>query len=85
MQIHFFITTKPEIFPDFVVNPEIFFIKKWYFKFICIFYPSGEPILLGGVGWRLRCNPFAVFKYSFMGHFLASFSARVGWRVLTRE
>jgi hypothetical protein len=23
------------------------------------------------VGWLLRCNPFAVFQYSFMNHFLA--------------
>jgi hypothetical protein len=35
--------------------------------FISIFYPSGELISLH----RLHCNPFAVYKYSFMGHCLA--------------
>jgi hypothetical protein len=35
---------------------------------IDIFYPSGELILLQ----RLRCSPFAVVHYSFMGHFLAA-------------
>jgi hypothetical protein len=45
--------------------------KKNLYIFIGIFYPLGEPRLLGGVGWRRRCSPFAVYKYSFMGHFLA--------------
>jgi len=35
---------------------------------IDIFYPTGELILLH----RLRCSPFAVVHYSFMGHFLAA-------------
>ncbi|MGB3861211.1 MAG: hypothetical protein WA915_03960, partial [Candidatus Aminicenantaceae bacterium] len=35
---------------------------------IDIFYPSGELIL----PHRLRCSPFAVVHYSFMGHFLAA-------------
>jgi hypothetical protein len=33
-----------------------------------IFYPLGELISLH----RLCCSPFAVFIYSFMGHFLAA-------------
>jgi len=57
-------------FPN--INPPVF---------IGIFYPSGESIS----PHRLRCSPFAVVYYSVMGHFLASFNARVGWRVLTRE
>jgi len=32
------------------------------------FFPLGEPISLH----RLRCSPFAVYKYSFMGYFLAA-------------
>jgi hypothetical protein len=35
---------------------------------IGIFSPSGEPIS----PHRLRCSPFAVFKYSFMGHCLGA-------------
>ena len=35
---------------------------------IDIFYPPGELISLH----RLRCSPFAVVHYSFMGHFLAA-------------
>jgi len=74
----------------FIINADAFFLpqyqeviltllkklfKKNLFMFIGIFYPSGEPISLH----RLRCSPFAVFKYSFIGHFLA---AAV---ILTRE
>ena len=53
--------------------------KKNLFIFIGIFYPPGRPISLQ----RLRCNPFAVFQYSFMNHFLASFFTRAGWWVST--
>jgi len=42
--------------------------KKNLFIFIGIFYPTGESISLH----RLRCSPFAVYKYSFMGHCLAA-------------
>jgi len=42
--------------------------KKYLFTLIGIFYPSGEPIS----PHRLRCSPFAVYKYSFMGHCLAA-------------
>jgi len=42
--------------------------KKNLFIFIGIYYPKGEPISLH----RLRCSPFAVYKYSFMGHCLAA-------------
>jgi hypothetical protein len=38
------------------------------FSSIGIFYPSGEPISLH----RLRCSPFAVDHYSFMGCGLAA-------------
>jgi len=48
--------------------------KNNLFIFIGIFYPMGELISLH----RLRCSPFAVYKYSFMGHCLvaAAISAR---------
>jgi hypothetical protein len=35
--------------------------------FIDVFYPKGEPIS----PHRLRCSPFAVVHYDFMGHCLA--------------
>ena len=46
-------------------------ISKKYFYKHRLFYPSGadptyQPISLH----RLRCSPFAVVYYSFMGHFL---------------
>jgi hypothetical protein len=54
-------------------------LKKLYSKIlfisIGIFSPEGEPISLH----RLRCSPFAVYKYSFMGHYLAAAA------ILTRE
>ncbi len=42
--------------------------KKNLFILIGIFYPSSEPILMGGVGWMLCCDPFAVDNHSCMGH-----------------
>ena len=42
--------------------------KKNLFISIGIFYPSGEPTPLGGVGWLLCCDPFAVDNHSCMGH-----------------
>jgi len=50
--------------------------EKTFIHLIGIFYPLGEPILLGGVGWRLRRSPgrlgrLAAVHYSFKGHFLA--------------
>jgi hypothetical protein len=58
-------------YPDIALNYyEIFFLNL-----IGIFYPSGEPISLQ----RLRCSPFAVVHYSFMGHFLTVAA------ILTRE
>jgi hypothetical protein len=44
-------------------------------------FSHGQPISLH---W-LRCNPFAVAFYSFMGHFLASTNTREGWRASTGE
>jgi len=49
----------------------------WGWLAIGIFYPSGEPILLGGVGWMLCCDPFAVDYHSCMGH--ASHPLILGW------
>ncbi len=42
--------------------------KNNLFIFIGIYYPTGELILLH----RLRSSPFAVYKYSFMGHYLVA-------------
>jgi len=61
-------------YSDIAVN----YYEKTFIHLIGIFYPSGEPILMGGVGWRLRCSPLAVVYYSFMGHFL-TLNVRVGW------
>jgi len=43
-------------------------ISDVLFFLIDIFYPMGELISLH----RLRCSPFAVVHYSFMGHCLAA-------------
>jgi len=64
-----------ESYPDIALNPDMFFFKKKFLIFIGIFYPPGEPIS----PHRLRCSPFAVVHYSFMGHFLAATA------ILTRE
>jgi hypothetical protein len=48
--------------------------KKDLFIFIGIFYPLGQPISLH----RLRCSPFAVYIYSFMGHCLAAAAISTG-------
>ena len=42
--------------------------KKNLYLFIGIFYPTGKPISLH----RLHNSPFAVYKYSIMGHCLAA-------------
>ncbi len=68
MPILFIITAISGSYPDITVNPDKFFLKKKFFILIGIFYPSGEPIS----PHRLRCSPFAVVHYSFMGHFLAA-------------
>jgi len=56
-------------------------LKKLFKKnlsiFIGIFYPSGEPKLLGGAGWMLCCDPFAVDNHSCIGH--ASHPLILGW------
>jgi hypothetical protein len=75
MPILLIITAISGIYPDIAVNPDKFFFKKKFFIFIGIFSPLGEPISLH----RLRCSPFAVVHYSFMGHFLAAAT------ILTRE
>ncbi len=65
-------------YPDLAVNRENYFVQENIFLLNDIFYLTGEPIMLGGVGWRLRCSPFAVFKYSFMGHCLADIEVGLG-------
>ena len=55
-------------YPDIPVNSYIILIKHFHFVYISIFSPVGELILLH----RLRCSPFAVVYYSFMGHCLAA-------------
>jgi len=62
-------------------------LKKLFKKnlsiFISIFYPSGEPRLLGGEDWLLCCDPFAVDNHrpdlptNYMGH--ASHPLMLGW------
>jgi hypothetical protein len=59
-------------FSDIAENPSGYFPKINVFLSFHIFSPSGEPIMLGGEGRRLRCIPFAVYKYSLMGHCLAA-------------
>jgi hypothetical protein len=54
----------PGIHPDIAEN----IYQKEFFIFINVFYPPGEPIL----PHQLRCGPFTVYRYSFMGHFLAA-------------
>jgi hypothetical protein len=71
MPIPFAITSISGTYPDIDVNYHV----KIIVHLIGIFYPLGEPISLQ----RLRCSPFAVVHYSFMGHFLTVTA------ILTRE
>jgi hypothetical protein len=71
MPILFAITAISGSYPDITVN----YYEKIFISLIVIFYPSDEPIS----PQRLRCSPFAVVHYSFMGHFLAVAA------ILTRE
>jgi hypothetical protein len=64
MPITFSIIAISGSYPDIAVN----YYEKTFIHLIGIFYPSGEPIS----PHRLRCSPFAVVHYSFMGHFLAA-------------
>jgi len=62
--------TPPELFIK-SADANIHFLKKISYSSeypIGGFYPAGEPISLH----RLRRNPFAVFQYSFMNHFLVA-------------
>jgi len=52
---------------DSAVNTYVVLLKHFPFIFIGIFSLLGELISLH----RLRCSPFAVDHYSFMGHCLA--------------
>jgi len=60
-------TTISGTYLDIVLNYPNNNLCKKIFLLIGIFYPTGESISLQ----RLRCSPFAVDYYSFMGHFLA--------------
>jgi hypothetical protein len=71
MPITFSITAISGVYPDIAVN----YHEKTFINLIGIFYPTGEPIS----PHRLRCSPFAVVHYSFMGYFLAAAA------ILTRE
>jgi hypothetical protein len=53
-----------ETYPDIVEKT----FQEELSSFFDIFYPTGKPISRQ----RLRRSPFAVFKYSFMSHFLAA-------------
>jgi hypothetical protein len=55
-------------YQEFILTSLKKLFKKNLFIFIGIFYPSDEPISLH----RLHCGPFAVYKYSIMGHCLAA-------------
>jgi hypothetical protein len=55
-------------YPDIAKIPEEYFFRNNPFILTSIFYLSGEQIS----PHRLRCSPFAVVHYSFMGHFLAA-------------
>jgi hypothetical protein len=52
---------------------------KIVFNYFGIFYPPSEPISphRSFNAWVEWVGPFAVYKYSFMGHFLASANIRV--------
>jgi len=63
MPIPLTITAISGNYPDIAVN----YYVKIFIHLIGIFYPLGEPISLH----QLRCSPFAVVHYSFMGYFLA--------------
>jgi hypothetical protein len=63
MPIPFSIKAISRIYPNIALN----YYEKSFLNVIGIFYPSGEPISLQ----QLRCSPFAVVHYSFMGYFLA--------------
>jgi hypothetical protein len=63
MPIIFSIKAISGIYPDIALN----YYEKSFIHLFGIFYPPGEPISLQ----QLRCRPFAVVDYSFIGHFLA--------------
>jgi hypothetical protein len=46
----------------------------YYQKYIGIHHPSGQPIS----PHRLRCSPFAVFKYSFLSRYLVAAAISTG-------
>jgi hypothetical protein len=47
MPIPFFIKAISGIYPDIALN----YYEKSFLNSIGIFYPSGEPTLMGGAGW----------------------------------
>jgi hypothetical protein len=76
MPMPFFNTAISGSYPDIVENNNRTFLRIPFFRVyinpnvrvgwigIGIFYPSGEPILLGGVGWLHRYRAFAVDNHS---------------------
>ena len=66
------ITAISRNYPDIASHPEKYFFRYKELFFISIFYPTGEPILLGGEGWRLHCSSFAVAHYNFMSYFFVA-------------
>jgi hypothetical protein len=68
MLLHFVLKAISGIFPDIAIIPEKYFFKRNPLILLSIFSPSGESISLH----RLRCSPFAVVHYSFMGRGLAA-------------
>jgi len=73
MLIPFVITAISTTYPDMAENKNRISFLSLHLNIgagrigISVFYPPGEPISLQ----QLRCRPFAVVYYSFMGHFLA--------------
>jgi hypothetical protein len=58
--------------PDIAKCTEKNIFRSEQLFFLSIFYPSGEPILQGGVGWRLHRRPFVVVHYNFMSYFFVA-------------
>jgi len=78
----FVLKTISGVYTNIAKIPEKYFFRNNPFILTSIFYLSGEPLLLGGEGWRLRCSPGRLARLaiihsrpdlpSFMGHFLAA-------------
>jgi len=73
----------PQQYQEGILTLLIKLFKNNISIFIGIFYPSDEPRLLGGEGWLLCCDPFAVDNHRLdlptncMGY--ASHPLMLGW------